>query len=81
MSSFGSAQRLLATRPNHQLDPRALPLPRAAVTKNKRRIEEIKEEIDGRRQRKGSSEQQAVKNKLAELRGQFQTLVVRGTRI
>lgn len=55
-----------------------LPLP-PAVVKNKRRIEEIKEEIDGKRsgKGKGSAEQQAVKNKLAELRGQFQQLVVR----
>lgn len=54
--------------------------PTPAVVKNKRRIEEIKEEIDGKRagRGKGSSEQQAVKNKLAELRGQFQALVVRG---
>lgn len=50
-----------------------------SVIKNKRRIEEIKEIIDGKRsgKGKGSSEQQTVKNKLAELRGQFQTLVVR----
>ena len=50
----------------------------AAVIKHKRRIEEIKELIDGKRtgRTKGSSEQQAVKNKLAELRGQFQALVV-----
>lgn len=53
--------------------------PTPAVVKNKRRIEEIKEEIDGKRagRGKGSAEQQAVKNKLAELRGQFQALVVR----
>jgi hypothetical protein len=55
--------------------------PAAAVNKNKRRIEEIKETIDAKRsgKSKGSGEQQAIKNKLAELRGQFQTLVVSET--
>lgn len=53
--------------------------PGPAVVKNKRRIEEIKETIDNKRggRSKASQEQQAVKNKLAELRGQFQQLVVR----
>ena len=53
-------------------------MPPLAVTKNKRRIEEIKDVIDGKRtgRSKGSSEQQSVKSKLAELRGQFQALVV-----
>ena len=50
-----------------------------AVNKNKARIEAIKELIEGKRsgRSKGSSEQQQVKNKLAELRNEFQKLVVR----
>lgn len=47
------------------------------ISKSKKRIEAIKEEIDARRsgRTKGSSEQQGVKNQLAELRGKFQTLL------
>lgn len=49
-----------------------------AVNKNKQRSEEIKQALDDRRKgRGGSTEQQAIKTKLAELRSQFQTLLVR----
>lgn len=49
-----------------------------AVTKNKARVEAIKAELDARKAGRGaSSGQQALKNKLAELRGQFQTVLKR----
>lgn len=53
----------------------------SAVNKNKKRSEEIKQALEDRRKGRsaGSSEQQAIKSKLAELKGQFQTLLVRWT--
>ncbi|KAL4430001.1 hypothetical protein ABPG77_004371 [Micractinium sp. CCAP 211/92] len=64
-------------RPDDTETRAAIDILQQSIVKNKRRIEEIKEEIDGKRagRGKGSAEQQAVKNKLAELRGQFQALV------
>ena len=61
--------------------PAALPT-RPAVNKAKKRVEEIKELIEAKRtgRSKGSSEQQSIKNQLAELRLKFQALVVRAPR-
>jgi hypothetical protein len=49
-----------------------------AVTKNKARSEEIKKILDDRRsgRSEGSLEQQALKNKLAEIRNASQSLKV-----
>ena len=60
------------------MDP---PSPRA-VGKNKARVEEIKQILEDRRngRTKGSSEQQGLKSKLAELRAQFQAVLVRDDR-
>jgi len=48
------------------------------VNKNKARVEEIKQALDDKRKGRGagSTEQQAIKSKLSELRGQFQALLV-----
>lgn len=52
-----------------------------AVNKNKQRVEEIKKTFDERRNGRasGSAEQQALRNKLSELRNQFQALLVRNS--
>ena len=49
-----------------------------AVNQNKKRAEEIKQNLDDRRNGRSasSSGQQGIKNKLAELRTQFQTVLV-----
>lgn len=54
-------------------------VPNIPVNKNKKRGDEIKQQLEDRRagRTKGSSEQQGLKNKLAELRGQFQAVLVR----
>ena len=50
-----------------------------AVNKNKQRVEEIKKTLDERRNGRasGSAEQQALRQKLTELRSQFQAMLVR----
>ncbi|KAG7667236.1 hypothetical protein NADE_002968 [Nannochloris sp. 'desiccata'] len=48
----------------------------AVINKNKKRSEEIKQILDDRKSgRSASSEQQTLKSRLAELRGEFQNLV------
>ncbi|PRW50814.1 hypothetical protein C2E21_5439 [Chlorella sorokiniana] len=64
-------------RPDDTETKAAIDVLQGSIVKNKRRIEEIKELIDNKRsgRSKGSSEQQALKSKLAEMRTQFQQLV------
>eukprot|EP00887_Chlorella_sp_A99_P001217 scaffold14.g1217.t1 len=64
-------------RPDDSDVKKAIEALQATINKNKRRVEEIRELIEAKRsgRSRGSGEQQAIKNQLAEYRLKFQALV------